>query len=120
LGRHSTAAAAIRPIPSPINIDTASLDLLRNIFAPAAVYLPLATLPEGFTPQVDPALAAREAADKAAAEELAALGRALGRGPTHIMAMAAGSSTGVPPASRPCRTTLGRPVARPSRPMPST
>jgi len=57
------------------------------------VYLPLATLPEGFTPQVDPALAAREAADKAAAEELAALGC----GPTHIMAMAADSGTRIPP-----------------------
>jgi hypothetical protein len=79
--------------PTPINIDTASLDLPRNIFAPAAVYLPLATLPEGFTPQVDPALAAREAADKRAAEELASLGR----GPTHIMAMAADGGTRVLP-----------------------
>ena len=57
------------------------------------MYLPLATLPEGFTPQVDPALAAREAADKAAAEKLAAPGR----GPTHIMAMAADSGTRVLP-----------------------
>jgi len=82
--------------PTPINIDTASLNLPRNIFAPAAVYLPLATLPEGFTPQVDPALAAREAADKRAAEELASLRR----GPTHIMAMAAGSGTRVPRVTR--------------------
>ncbi len=71
--------------PTPVTLDLATLRLPRNALAPAAVYLPLATLPDGFTPQVDAALAQREAADKAAADELAALGR----GPTHIMAMAA-------------------------------